>query len=78
MKRHLRTSTVGLEDGRVSGAGPAVDAVGGDDEVGVGERGIAFDLVLEVLVHAELVGALLQHAPAGACGRCRRSRGRRS
>ena len=51
---------VGLEDARVLVADPRVDAVAGDDEVGVGEVGIGVDFGLEQQFHAERFAARLQ------------------
>src|SRR5580692_464350 len=51
---------VGLKDVRVLVAGAAVQAIGGDDQVRVGELALVLDFVPETLVHAQLMGALLQ------------------
>ena len=42
------------------GADAAVDAVAGDDQVGIGEVGEVGDLALEFQFHAEALGAFLQ------------------
>src|SRR5581483_11812873 len=51
---------VRLEYIRMTSAGAAVDAIGGDDQIRVRKGVVVFDLVPEVLVHAQSVGALLQ------------------
>jgi hypothetical protein len=51
---------VGLEDRLVPPARPAVDAIGRDDQVGVGEDSVVLDLVPEVVDGAELGAPLLE------------------
>ena len=48
------------------------------DQVGVAVRLEILDLGLEAQLDAERARSLLEDARAGACGRCRRSRGRSS
>ena len=54
------TSIVGLEMRRVAVADAAVDAVGGDDQVGIGEVATIVHLALEHQLDAQCLGAMLQ------------------
>ena len=82
MKRHLRTSMSGSKTAACRARDRAVDAVGGDDQVGVRELGVVLDLVLEVLLDAELAARSCRmfeqllardaaEAVAAACGSSR-------
>ena len=62
MKRHSRVSMSGSNAAAWRLRVAAVDAVGGDHQVGVGEGRVVVDLVLEVVLDAELGAALLEDA----------------
>ena len=68
---------VGLEVGGVLVADLRVDAVAGDDQVGVGIVGIGIHLDLELQLHAQLPRSAPAGCSAASCARCRRSRARR-
>ena len=55
-----RTDHVRLERVRISGANLRIDAVGGNDQVGVGKFEVGLDLALEFQLDAQLLAALLQ------------------
>ena len=60
MKRFGRSSMIGLEDIGVSVADFRVHAIGGDDQIGVGELDVGLDLALEHQLDAERLAARLQ------------------
>ncbi len=66
----LADGYIRLEYRRMLRSGLAVHAIGGDDEIGIGERRQVVDFGLKVLLHAQRSGSLLkdveQPAPADA------------